>query len=181
MEEPRYLNRNSDIYLYDLNTGKETRITTNKSAQYEPALFGDTIVWNDERGSPRISPRPVCPSGSYCPVETPPPVIHDIFLYNITSGTEKKLVIENRMNYYGSYMGYPAINGNKIVWMEGKAIGICTGSGQTTPAGQVTTENAGQTTRIATPRPTPLSAGVSITGIIMGLVVFGLNLKKKDR
>ena len=182
-EEPRYLDRNYDIYLYDLNTGKETLITTHKSAQHEPAIFGDTIIWNDERDSPLLYPHPACPAGSFCPVETAPPTIHDIYLYNITTGTEEKLYIRDRIYHdsYGSYTGYPAINGNKIVWKEGRAIAICDrGFGQVNPEGQVVTGKASRTPIVIIPRPTPLSPVVCITGIIVGLVVFGLNLKKKD-
>ena len=35
----------ADIYMYDLSTSKETRITTNPSASYYPAIYGDRIVW----------------------------------------------------------------------------------------------------------------------------------------
>jgi beta propeller repeat protein len=40
---------NSDIYMYDLSTSTGTQITTNESFQEEPAIYGDRIVWKDER------------------------------------------------------------------------------------------------------------------------------------
>jgi beta propeller repeat protein len=40
---------NYDIFLHDLNTNLETRITTNVDMQMEPSIFGDTIVWEDQR------------------------------------------------------------------------------------------------------------------------------------
>ena len=35
--------------MYDLSTSKETRITTNESDQIYPAIYGDRIVWQDDR------------------------------------------------------------------------------------------------------------------------------------
>jgi len=35
--------------MYDLFTSKETRITTNESWQSEPVIYGDKIVWQDNR------------------------------------------------------------------------------------------------------------------------------------
>lgn len=180
--EPRYLTGNFDIYLYNLDTGKETQITTHTSAQREPALFGDTIVWNDQRDSPLIYPPPACPTGSFCPVETPPPSVYDIYLYNITTGTEEKLVRSNPTYNDRSYTGNPAINGDKIVWKAGEGIGVCDGSaGTASPQGQVVTVKAGETPLVVTPRSTPLPFEVSVAGILVGLVLFGLELKKKDR
>ena len=42
-------NGNSDIYMYDLSTGKETQITTNQAAQNPPSIYDDKIVWQDKR------------------------------------------------------------------------------------------------------------------------------------
>ncbi|MEM3074576.1 MAG: hypothetical protein QW727_01385 [Candidatus Pacearchaeota archaeon] len=44
-----YRNRNLDIYMYDISTKKETRITTNPSNQSFPSIYGNKIVWIDER------------------------------------------------------------------------------------------------------------------------------------
>ncbi|MDW5552330.1 MAG: cell surface protein, partial [Methanosarcina sp.] len=41
--------KNLDIYMYDLSTSKETQITTNESNQSMPAIYGNRIVWQDDR------------------------------------------------------------------------------------------------------------------------------------
>lgn len=38
-----------DIFAFDLVTGDEIPVCTNKAAQQQPRVFGDTIVWLDER------------------------------------------------------------------------------------------------------------------------------------
>jgi beta propeller repeat protein len=38
-----------DVYAYDLSTGDEIPVSTNKAAQKDPRVSGDTIVWLDER------------------------------------------------------------------------------------------------------------------------------------
>ena len=38
----------SNIYMYDLSTSRETRITTSGLAS-NPAIYGDRIVWLDQR------------------------------------------------------------------------------------------------------------------------------------
>ena len=35
--------------MYDLLTKKEKQITTNLSAQFSPAIYGNKIVWEDYR------------------------------------------------------------------------------------------------------------------------------------
>ncbi|WP_292391353.1 PKD domain-containing protein [Methanosarcina sp. UBA5] len=41
---------NSDIYMYDFSTSKETHITTNKSSEKSsPAIYDNKIVWQDNR------------------------------------------------------------------------------------------------------------------------------------
>ncbi len=42
-------NGNYDIYLFDLDTGVETRITDDTSHQRKPDIFGTRIVWEDYR------------------------------------------------------------------------------------------------------------------------------------
>ncbi len=38
-------NGNYDIYLYDLSTGTETRLTTSSAAELNPDIYGDWVVW----------------------------------------------------------------------------------------------------------------------------------------
>ena len=40
---------NSEVYLYDLRTGQELRITSAPNHQVEPKIYGDYVVWQDER------------------------------------------------------------------------------------------------------------------------------------
>lgn len=80
-------NGNYDIYMYDLSTSKETRITTNESNQIYPAIYGDRIVWQDDR------------NGQY-----------DIYMYNIS--TSKEIEIST----YESDQEHPDIYGDRIVW-----------------------------------------------------------------
>jgi beta propeller repeat protein len=78
----------NDIYMYDLSTKKETPITTNKSEQHMPAIYGNTIVWQDPR------------NGDW-----------EIYAYDLVTHqqihtTDKSAQVE------------PAIYGNKIVWTD---------------------------------------------------------------
>jgi TolB protein len=41
---------NSDVYGYDLNTGEEFQITTDKDEQDDAAIYNNIVVWEDERG-----------------------------------------------------------------------------------------------------------------------------------
>jgi TolB protein len=63
--DPNWNWNNPDIYMYDLSTSKETQITTDKSDQYDPDIYGDRIVWADHR------------NGNY-----------DIYMYNISTSIE---------------------------------------------------------------------------------------------
>jgi beta propeller repeat protein len=38
-------NETSDIYMYGISIHKETQITTSGSHHYNPAVYGDKIVW----------------------------------------------------------------------------------------------------------------------------------------
>jgi len=38
-----------DVYACDLSTGDEIPVSTNKAAQKDPRVSGDTVVWLDER------------------------------------------------------------------------------------------------------------------------------------
>jgi len=40
---------NWDIYMYDLSTKKEAQITSNEFIQEFPAIYGNRVVWEDER------------------------------------------------------------------------------------------------------------------------------------
>ena len=44
-----YRNGNRRYILQDLSTKKQTRITTDEIDQWEPAIYGDKIVWTGYR------------------------------------------------------------------------------------------------------------------------------------
>ncbi len=82
---------NSDIFMYDLSSGTETQITSNTARQSRPEIYGDKIVWDDNR------------NGNY-----------DIFMYDLSSGTETQITSD------GSGQYNPAIYGDKIVWDDNR-------------------------------------------------------------
>ncbi|WP_440945131.1 hypothetical protein ACSAZL_13315 [Methanosarcina sp. T3] len=87
--DPYVYDPNWDIYLYDLSGSTETQITTNESNQSRPAIYGDRIVWTDDR------------NGNY-----------DIYMYNISTSTETQITTSE------SNQSEPAIYGDRIVWTD---------------------------------------------------------------
>jgi len=67
----------------------ETQITNNESAQIDPAIYGDRIVWQDER------------NGNW-----------DIYMYNLSISTETRITTNE------STQTEPAICGDRIVWQD---------------------------------------------------------------
>ncbi|MFW3146776.1 MAG: PKD domain-containing protein [Thermoplasmatota archaeon] len=80
-----------DIYLYDISTENETRITNDTSNQTHPDIFSDRIVWQDYR------------NGHW-----------DIYLYNLTTGTEVQVTSN------GWDQSSPVIYGDTIAYIENK-------------------------------------------------------------
>jgi TolB protein len=77
-----------DIYLFDLATSTETRLTTGAIAHRErPAISGTTVAWEDYRNGNA-----------------------DIYLYDLLTGEERQLTT------HGAFQGSPAISGNRVVW-----------------------------------------------------------------
>lgn len=91
---------NWDIFMFDLTTGIETRITDEPSYQVEPKIYGDIIVWKDLRNN----------EGAL--KDFPVDYNSDIYLYNITTGQEKQLTSNNQSQYA------PDIFGEYIVWLD---------------------------------------------------------------
>jgi beta propeller repeat protein len=81
-------NGNPDIYMNDLSTKKETRITTNGSRQSYPAIY-NRIVWDDDR------------NGEI-----------DIYMYDLSTKNESRITTNS------PEACFPAIYGNRIVWMN---------------------------------------------------------------
>jgi beta propeller repeat protein len=80
---------NWDIYIYDLSSSIETQITTNESNQSGPVIYGDRIVWTDDR------------NGNY-----------DVYMYDLSSSTETQITISE------SNQSDPAIYEDRIVWAD---------------------------------------------------------------
>ena len=82
-------NGNTDIYCYDLTTGDELRITDEPALQFNPAISGDTIVWEDWRDWGNAS---------------------RIYSYDLTTHIEKLLSSSPHA------AEKPAISGRTVVW-----------------------------------------------------------------
>ena len=80
---------NWDIYMYDLSTNTEKRITTDSYRQVSPIIYGDKIVWGDNR------------SGNY-----------DIYMYDLSTKTETQITKDF------SLQTPSAIYKDKIVWAD---------------------------------------------------------------
>ncbi|HHV25128.1 MAG TPA: cell surface protein, partial [Methanosarcina sp.] len=96
-EDRRNEYENPNIYMYDLSTKKETKITTNESLPEFPAIYGDKIVWSDRRNS-----------GSNPPTE--------IYMYDLSTSKESRISPSDYYSYW--YLGFPKINDDKIVWQD---------------------------------------------------------------
>ena len=80
-------NGNWDIYLYDLLTDTETRITTDSANQINPSICGRYITWEDDR------------NGNW-----------DIYWYNLDT------LMETRVTNDSADDRNPGISGHRIVW-----------------------------------------------------------------
>jgi beta propeller repeat protein len=81
---------NWDIYMYDLSTKKVTQLTTNTSTSLDPHIYGNTIVWQDNR------------NGNW-----------DIYAYDLI--THQQIHTTDKSDQIA-----PAIYGNKIVWTDSR-------------------------------------------------------------
>lgn len=81
-----------DIYLYDLVTGTEQRLTSDVRTQRNPAVSGASIVWEDERNGNT-----------------------DIYLYDLTTNTERRLTSDR------ATQRNPAISGRYVVWEDNRS------------------------------------------------------------
>lgn len=82
----------SDIYMYDLSTKEETRITTSGRASL-PDIYGNRIVWIDKRNTDYLGGK------------------GNIYMYDLLTQQETPITTD------GSAFE-PAINGNRIVWKD---------------------------------------------------------------
>ena len=123
-------NRNgkNDLYMYDLSTNKETKITTTGSAS-NPAFFGDRIVWQDSRNgnwdiymydlSIQKETQITATGSAFYPDIYGDRIVWedhknlDIYMFNVS--TSEKTPIATSGNAHN-----PAIYNNRIVWLDGR-------------------------------------------------------------
>jgi beta propeller repeat protein len=85
----------ADIYMHDLTDGTETKITDRDAStkwdedQFDPRIWGDTVVWYDYR-NPDI----------------------DVWAYDVSTGTEQRITDEN------ATQEYPAVFRDFIAWSD---------------------------------------------------------------
>ncbi|WP_162197639.1 PKD domain-containing protein [Methanosarcina horonobensis] len=83
-----------DVYVYNLSTSREIQITTPGSAATNPDIYGDRIVWSDDRnGNFRLEKS-------------------DIYMCSLSTSTETRITANE------SYSVSPAIYEDRIVWTE---------------------------------------------------------------
>lgn len=87
-----------DIYVYDLITKQETRITNSPTAS-RPAIYGNKIVWSDSRDPQNYTGYNFYGKG-------------DIYMYDLTTGKETQITTA-----IGSQL-MPHIYDHTIVWMD---------------------------------------------------------------
>jgi beta propeller repeat protein len=129
---------NYDIYLYDLATDTERRITTDPKPQITPRIHGNRIVWQDGRiwgnadiymydlstdTEHRITDDPkhqVAPDihgdkivwEDYRNVDARYQYNHDIYMYDLGAQTEKQITTQTYMQQA------PRVHGDTIVWWD---------------------------------------------------------------
>lgn len=80
---------NSDIYIYDILTQTSRKITDDSSYQAAPDIYGDTVVWQDNR------------NGNF-----------DIYSYNLVTEKETQIT-DNEFD-----QKQPNLFGNTVVWVD---------------------------------------------------------------
>jgi beta propeller repeat protein len=84
---------NNEIYLYDLNTGEERRITTSPQNDKCPDIDGSRIVWLRQTSN----------QGG------------DVFIYDLETGEETQI------SHSGYVSSGHSISGNRIVWADARS------------------------------------------------------------
>lgn len=111
-------NGNPDIYLYDLSKRQEVPLTEDPADQKNPRVSGNWVVWEDKRNQPPVPPVTPCPAGSYCPVETPPPPVTDIFLVDLATWDAACLTCQENGTGMGGNNQGPDVSGHRVVWVR---------------------------------------------------------------
>ncbi len=90
--------KNMDIFLYDIVNNKTKQITASSTGKVEPKIWGDYIVWQDNRNDSI--------KDDYSE--------WDIYLYNMSTKQEKQITTAPGIHTR------PSINDYKIVWEDGR-------------------------------------------------------------
>ena len=125
----------ADIYLYNLNTGSETRLTSeaNASIKGQPSLRGDMVVWSECRDGcqvhayylsnatelqlttgdglkslPKVSPRAIAWLDDRTSVG---PGLPDLFYLDLKTGREVQVTKDRAVESFDLW-------GNKLVWTD---------------------------------------------------------------
>ena len=103
-EEGYHNPRRHDVYVYDLSTGEERRLTSATSAEgMDLAVNGNLVVWTDNRhADPEVKIH----------AENEPEYNNEIYVYDLTTNQEK------RVTTYPGNDRYPDISGGNIVWLR---------------------------------------------------------------
>lgn len=127
-------NGSNDVYLYDLSTNTERRITSLASNyRYDSDISEDKIVWYEYRDgiydiylydlSTSTERRITDGQGSaFNPAISGENMVwvdsrtgsYDVYLYDLTTNTGRRITTSTA----SQYAWYPAISGNKIVWFQ---------------------------------------------------------------
>jgi TolB protein len=91
-----------NVFLLDLDIGEVQQITDDQNAQTEPRIYGDTIIWLDNRHG----------TGERYPYPQP----LDVYAYDLSAGEERRITAATTAEGYG----HPAISGSFVVWADGR-------------------------------------------------------------
>ncbi len=100
------VSRRYDVYAYDLGTGTEKRLTSATTADgtaggKDLSINGRLVAWADNRhADPEVKTH----------ADNQPDYNNEIYVYDITTGREKRITISPANDHY------PDIDGNKILW-----------------------------------------------------------------
>ena len=92
---------NLDVFCLDLTNGQIEQITSEPHGQKSPAIYGDAIVWIDDRNSD----------------ETRFPQSHDVYAYNLKAKTETRLTASPTVEGYTDQL---SLAGNLVVWSDNR-------------------------------------------------------------
>jgi Tol biopolymer transport system component len=102
-----------DVYLCDISSGSVTRLTDDPYAQQHPGIWGDTVIWLNERNSGYPS--------------YPPSL--DIYTYDIAPGQERRITAAPTAEGYSALV----ISGSLVVWTDTRHAGSAAGHADNEP------------------------------------------------